>query len=123
MPNRNWAIWHARRTTNATLEALGREYGVSKARVQQLVRARDKVLIRGLTRALDAPGGPRTGPREAILGVEFVFTHEILAEGPGWDTLATGTEWDEQSWSHVPTYAHCLDEGIVYRVKKVSEGD
>jgi hypothetical protein len=113
---RNWAIWRARRTTSATLDAIGREHGIHRARVQQLEAKGDRLARRAITRPLDTPTQDET--REGILGIEFVFTHESLAEGAGWSTLATGTQWDEQSRSHVPTYSHALDEGIVYRVKK-----
>lgn len=123
MPNRNWAIWRARRVTGATLGAIGREHGIGREPVRQMVAKRDKAVLKALTRSLDVPTPDET--REGILGVEFVFTHESLAEGPGWDSLATGdrVDWDTRGLPRIPTYAHVLDEGIVYRVKKVSEGD
>jgi hypothetical protein len=117
---RNWAVWRARHTTDDILRVIGEAYSIQTERVRQIVLKRDKAVHKALTRSLDVPTPDEV--REGILGVEFVFTHESLAEGQGWSTLATSTEWRREC-GYIDTYAHTLDEGIVYRVKKVSEGD
>jgi hypothetical protein len=120
---RNWSIWRARHTTDDILRVIGRAYSIDAERVRQIVLKRDKAVVKALTASVGTPTSDET--REGILGVEFVFTHESLVwEEHGWRPLADSTGYDHRYMrqGYAPV-SHAIDEGIVYRVKKVSEGD
>lgn len=120
---RNWAIWREYRTTSAILREVGRAHGIGPERVRQIVIKADRAIINALTRMPDSPVPTSDAEREGTLGVEFVFTHEAALDDTSyraedWKPLAPVTSRDRYG-RPIYTHEHAIDEGILYRVKKL----
>lgn len=116
---RNWAIWRDYRTTGATLRDVGRAHGLGAERVRQKVLKTDRAVINALTRTLDAPVPASDAEREGMLGVEFVFTHDVHSRHreAGWEPLAEVTGRDRIG-RRTHSHRYAIDEGIIFHVKK-----
>lgn len=123
-PERDWAIWRAYRTGQASQPALTKQHGLSQGPVNQAVGKGDRLVRAAMGRSINLPVSEEL--REGTLGVEFVFTHEALlspSERQDWQYIAPPRQWRGRVAArrlHDPDYdrAHALDNGIVYRVVK-----
>jgi hypothetical protein len=107
---RNWAIWRDRRAGGMLLKDIAASHGMSLARVRLIISQYE----RAASNALSSTDATPDEVRQAVLGVEFVFAHELVIDpiADGWRCLGRPRKEGE------PT---ATDRGIRYHIKR--QGD
>lgn len=121
MIERNWSIWRDYHRKRMMQKELAQVHDITNERVRGLLLKYERRIRKALTGTMRLSDEMR----EATLGVEFVFTHELLVDDwepdarPGWSkTRRKGGEWRRletfERWEK-PTYQ---DTDILYRVEE-----
>ena len=107
---RNWAIWRAHRVDGANRHDIARNVGLHPSRVWMLIREYDALAQKMLNCSINIPVSDAV--RDGLLGVEFVFTHEVRLDG------------EDDTWNWVNRRQrefHAQDEYTVYRAAQETE--
>ena len=123
---RNWAIWRAHRVDGANRHDIARDVGLHPSRVWMLIREYDELARKAVSRAIDLPVSDAV--RDGLLGVEFVFTHEVRldADDDTWSWVSPAPERVDE-WrdgKHIVTKkrrGYAVDEYVVYRVAQETD--
>lgn len=123
---RNWAIWRAHRVSGANRHDIARDFGIHRSRVWMLIREYDELARKAVSRAIDLPAVDAV--RDGLLGVEFVFTHEVRLDGEDdrwrWVDPAPERVDEWRDGRHIVTKkrrGYAVDENVVYRVARETE--
>ena len=123
---RNWAIWRAHRVSGISPVDIARDFGIHRSRVWMLIREYDELARKAVSRAIDLPAVDAV--RDGLLGVEFVFTHEVRLDGEDdrwrWVDPAPERVDEWRDGKHIVTKkrrGYAVDENVVYRVARETE--
>ena len=123
---RNWAIWRAHRVSGIRPADIARDFGIHPTRIRQIIAQYDNLAEKMLNCSINLPVSDAL--RDGLLGVEFVFTHEVRldADDDTWLWVNPAPyythEWrDGKRTVTRKQGGHAKDEHVVYRVARETD--